>query len=1033
MSFIRRFVQQDHDLVLDTSAVAIDNVFNTFSSVVTAANARNGLTRVKLTQSVTVSSGSYDLSRIIFVGDFDVVPVLTLSGTTTVTGNPPRELVNVSLENGKTSALWTLTLAAQMTLRGLAAIGGSSTSPLIELDGKNFDLYFEDGASFATTPSGFGVVNNANATTSIVYFKNNSVSTPDVNAIAVSGAGTMDLRYFPISGNLTHVELSTLFTTVNASLYKQQAYTVSPAQITATANNYATVGLEHANVLRITSNAAYDITGFAATNAGTGWFNPYKLVVNSGSFALTIKHQNAGSTASNRFITTSGSDLVLSANGGSAIIYYDPTDSRWRAFSVSITSAGEVNTASNVGTGAGLIFKQKTGVDLEFKRIAAGYAVSVTNGTSDVTISRSTVVTTLTDGASIAVDADLGPNYMVTLGGNRTLSNPTNAAVGKELWIAVAQDGTGGRTLTFDTNFISADGYTTLNPTASAVSIVHAIARDFGGGVKWYYTVTSTSETLGEVNTASNVGTGATTFKQKTGFDLEFKTSLAGYGAAVTSGTNENTFAIKTAVTTLTDAATIAVDGAVGPNYMVTLGGNRTLGNPTNAAVGQHIEIVIVQDGTGGRTLAFASDWIPVDGTTYLNPTAGAPSYLYAAARDFGGGVKWYFTLNHTLDTAGGESNTASNVGTGTGLVFKQKTSVDLEFRSLLAGYGISVTNNTSDITLAQKTAVTTLTDGATIAIDAAVGPNYEVTIAGNRTLSNPTNGVAGQILIIGVKQDATGSRTLAFDTDFIASGQLFQVAQAASAVSMVVAEARSFGGTLKWYYTIHHGEPTYQITPSQLLAVAATGTLTSTANFANGETVTTGTKTYTFQTSLTNVDGNVLIGGSTAASLSNLIAAINLGAGSGTVYAAATSANGFVSASTGAGTSMNVTALVAGSAGNTIATTETGANASWGGSTLSGGAQSTTDYNPTNFSAATTLRVSTDTSHNLLGMVGTAAQSRKKIINVGSFNLVIKHQDTGATAANRFICQGSLDVTMLPDDALDFEYDKTASRWRLV
>jgi hypothetical protein len=51
-----------------------------------------------------------------------------------------------------------------------------------------------------------------------------------------------------------------------------------------------------------------------------------------------------------------------------------------------ISVSGEVNTASNVGvTGEG-VFKQKTGVDLEFKKIVAGSNVTVTGGTSDITI-----------------------------------------------------------------------------------------------------------------------------------------------------------------------------------------------------------------------------------------------------------------------------------------------------------------------------------------------------------------------------------------------------------------------------------------------------------------------------------------------------------------------------------------------------------------------------------------------------------------------------------------------------------------------
>jgi len=72
-------------------------------------------------------------------------------------------------------------------------------------------------------------------------------------------------------------------------------------------------------------------------------------------------------------------------------------------------------------------------------------------------------------------------------------------------------------------------------------------------------------------------------------------------------------------VVTLTDAATIAVDMSTFINARVTLGGNRTLGQPSNTKVGQSGFIRVIQDGTGSRTLAYHADWKFTGGT---DPTA---------------------------------------------------------------------------------------------------------------------------------------------------------------------------------------------------------------------------------------------------------------------------------------------------------------------------------------------------------------------------------------------------------------------------
>ena len=120
--------------------------------------------------------------------------------------------------------------------------------------------------------------------------------------------------------------------------------------------------------------------------------------------------------------------------------------------------------------------------------------------------------------------------------------------------------------------------------------------------------------------------------------------------------------------------------------------------------------------------------------------------------------------------------------------------------------------------------------------------------------------------------------------------------------------------------------------------SASATGTLTNATNFLNGETVTIDGKVYTFQTTLTDADGNVQIGGTVALSHENLRRAINLDGVSGTNYATSMTLHPTVSATDGATTTV-VTAKVAGTAGNAIATTHTTATGSWGGATLSGGA----------------------------------------------------------------------------------------------
>ena len=73
---------------------------------------------------------------------------------------------------------------------------------------------------------------------------------------------------------------------------------------------------------------------------------------------------------------------------------------------------------------------------------------------------------------------------------------------------------------------------------------------------------------------------------------------------------------------TLTDQATVTWDASTQDVCKLTLGGNRTLAAPTNSTTGQFISILVIQDGTGSRTITwnavyeFASDTAPTLTTT---------------------------------------------------------------------------------------------------------------------------------------------------------------------------------------------------------------------------------------------------------------------------------------------------------------------------------------------------------------------------------------------------------------------------------
>lgn len=238
------------------------------------------------------------------------------------------------------------------------------------------------------------------------------------------------------------------------------------------------------------------------------------------------------------------------------------------------------------------------------KTITGDYSLTTANGTTDE--ARAAMLKfngTLTAAATITVPS-VSKQYFVFNNTDKTLTFTTGA--GGTVSIAAG-----------DKNFVSCDG-----------SAVHTVS--FGGyALKDYIdqailaTTGSLPATTGNEDKVLQVQGGAWV-----------PTAINADAAAVRLGTATNRLLSPgdtynaLAEVTLTDAATIAVDMSTFINGVVTLGGNRTLGNPTNAKPGQTGRIRFIQDGTGTRTLTVSSNWKRSGGALALSTAPGTIDIL---------------------------------------------------------------------------------------------------------------------------------------------------------------------------------------------------------------------------------------------------------------------------------------------------------------------------------------------------------------------------------------------------------------------
>jgi hypothetical protein len=103
---------------------------------------------------------------------------------------------------------------------------------------------------------------------------------------------------------------------------------------------------------------------------------------------------------------------------------------------------------------------------MTYTRITAGYVAPA--------------VVHLTDAATIAVNASLGNDFRVTLGGSRTIANPVNAADGQRITLQITQGAGGGFGLTWQSQYkfgaASAPALSTRSGSTDVIGFIYNAA-----------------------------------------------------------------------------------------------------------------------------------------------------------------------------------------------------------------------------------------------------------------------------------------------------------------------------------------------------------------------------------------------------------------------------------------------------------------------------------------------------------------------------------------------------------------------------
>ena len=509
--------------------------------------------------------------------------------------------------------------------------------------------YTSSNADYVLTNAAYTMANANYVTTNSVYVSSNA------NYILTNSAFARVNSVYDLA-NSNYGLTNAAFDVANAAFAAQNAdfnmsnaaYTVANAAYTSGNANYvltnATFTQSNTDNVRlsaayVSSNAAYVVVNAAYTSINAGYtvanaaFARANLAANNLANTATAANNYAGAMANSVNAYTTATYVKLTS--ATQTITGD------LSITGNLTLLGNVTTltSNNLIVGDSLIYlaaNNYSGTDF----LDIGFIANYGN-TSGANV-HTGLIRDATDKQYYlfnAYDAEPANNTFVP-GTNNMINavlvadiNTSNLTLGSAnaiVWIKSAYDFSNGVSTNTTAAFAKANGVAT-GANGYAVQ-VGAASNTWANSV--FSTQTNTAVIFNVANAAfgaaNNVGpqiapaynTANVAFNTANGLS---NGTISLSNIALTGTINNNANA---STQVLTDGATISWNVAAGMVATVTLGGNRTLANPTNLKVGTYI-LHVIQDGTGSRTLTFSSSYKwPAGVAPILTTTIGARDLL---------------------------------------------------------------------------------------------------------------------------------------------------------------------------------------------------------------------------------------------------------------------------------------------------------------------------------------------------------------------------------------------------------------------